>query len=152
MILSMSRRHFGVVLLSLVAAIAVVTVIAHMSCIYLGPSCFSAQLAPVAIVESAKEGTWLAPIGTLVVSSVFLLCALYVLSAAKLMFPVPMLRLGIIVISCLCIFRGIATIPMLAIVPEAATLFAKIAGVVWFSSGLSCALGYYLVQSSEPSE
>ena len=150
--MSMSRRWLGVVLLSLVAAVAVITVIAHMSCIYLGPSCFSAQLAPVAIVESAKEGTWVAPIGTLVISFIFLLCALYVLSAARLVFPVPILRLGIILISCLCIVRGIATIPLLAIVPEVATLFAKIAGVVWFLSGYSCATGYYLVQSSEPSE
>lgn len=146
--MSVRLRRYGVALLSFVAAVAIITAIAHMSCIYLGPSCFSAQLAPVAIVDSAKNGTWLAPIGTIFVSSLFLLCAVFALSAANLIPTIPKLRLGIIIISGLCIVRGLATVPLLATFPEAATFFAKFAGVVWFFSGVCCAFGYYLVNGT----
>ena len=66
----MSKR-VGIVALSLAASIALFTVIAHMSCIFLGPACYQAQMAPPIIVQSAIDGTLIAPIGTTFISLLF---------------------------------------------------------------------------------
>lgn len=93
-------------------------------------------------------GTLLAPIGTIFVSGLFLLCAVCALSAAKFVKQVPMQRLAIMTISTLCIVRGLATIPIPIVFPDAATPFAKKRRRFMVLSGISCAVGYYLVQGS----
>ena len=40
----MNTKH-GVILLVIAASIAIATALAHLSCIYLGPQCYSAQMA-----------------------------------------------------------------------------------------------------------
>ena len=124
------------------ALIAIFTAIAHMSCIYFGPACFEAQMAPPEIVQSAIDGTWVAPVGTLLVSSIFLLCAAYALSAAKLLKTLPFLRLGMYVISLGCIFRGVATLPLSFAFPEMVSAFSIISGLVWLLSGFLFLFGY----------
>ena len=124
------------------ALIAIFTAIAHMSCIYFGPACFEAQMAPSEIVQSAIDGTWVAPVGTLLVSSIFLLCAAYALSAAKLLKTLPFLRLGMYVISLGCIFRGVATLPLSFAFPEMVSAFSIISGLVWLLSGFLFLFGY----------
>ena len=102
-----NRKNWpGVAALLLVAAIALVTAVAHLSCIALGESCYRGQLAPEVIVNSAIQGTWLAPVGTILVSALFVMCSVYAVSAAKIIRPVPFLRLGIFVIAGMCILRG----------------------------------------------
>lgn len=144
--MTLNRHKSGIAALLIVAGIAVTTAIAHMSCIVIGPNCFRAQLAPEIIVKSAVEGTWIAPIGTLFVSVLFLVCAIYAVSATKLIKPVPMLRAGIFVISGLCLLRGIATIPIVVLYPNIITTFAIVAGFVWFASGVLCLIGYILLR------
>jgi hypothetical protein len=124
------------------ALIAIFTAIAHMSCIYLGPACFEAQMAPPELVQSAVDGTWLAPVGTLLVSSIFLLCAAYALSAARLLKTLPFLKLGMYVISLGCILRGVATLPVSLVLPEMVSTFSIIAGLVWLLTGLLFFFGY----------
>lgn len=65
----MNAKH-GIVLLVVAALVAFFTALAHLSCIYFGPQCFSVQMAPPIIVESARRGTLLAPIATVVVATV----------------------------------------------------------------------------------
>ena len=62
---------FGVISLVCAAVIAISTALAHLSCLYFGPECYAIQMAPPVIVESAKAGTLLAPLGNLLVSSIF---------------------------------------------------------------------------------
>lgn len=136
---SQATAKFG---LMLGALIVIFTAIAHMSCIYLGPACFEAQMAPPEIVQSAIDGTWFAPVGTLLVSSVFLLCAAYALSAASLIRTLPFLKLGMYVISIGFIFRGLATLPLSIVFPEVVSTFSIIAGLVWLLTGLLFFFGY----------
>lgn len=141
----MNRNTIGTAALIAVAMIAVFTAVAHMSCIVLGEACYRAQLAPELIVNSAIEGTWIAPIGTTLVSTLFLVCAVYALSAAKLIKAVPMLKPGIILISGLCLSRGIATVPLALLFPDKVNLFALVAGCIWFLSGALLIAGYFLL-------
>lgn len=145
----MQNKHYqlGVFALLCVAAVALFTAVAHMSCIVFGESCYRAQMAPEALIQAAQKGGWEAPLATFIASSLFVICAIYALSAAKLIRSVPLLRLGILTISGLCLLRGVATLPLSLIFPEQVTTFSIVAGVVWFMSGAFCLYGFWAVRS-----
>jgi len=138
----------GVVALVIVAGIALFTALAHMSCIILGEACYRAQLAPEPVIQSAIQGSWEAPISTTFISAIFVVCAIYALSAAKIVRPVPFLRLGIFVISGMCIIRGIATIPIVMMLSGEVPIFAYVSGFVWFVSGVLCIAGYFMANET----
>lgn len=123
-------------------SIAFFTAIAHTSCIFLGPTCFEAQMAPPELVQSSKKGTLLAPIATLAISGMFVLCGLYALSGAKIIKQIPLTYLALVVISGLSIIRGLSTIPLSFIFPEMVSGFSIFAGVIWFLTGLLYAYGF----------
>ena len=85
----------GVLLLCIAAFIAFATALAHLSCIYFGPQCYSAQMAPSSLVRSAELGTLLAPLATVAVSTIFIVMAGYALSAAFIIPKLPLLSTGI---------------------------------------------------------
>tara|TARA_B100000768_G_C11069078_1_gene285785 strand:+ start:165 stop:656 length:492 start_codon:yes stop_codon:yes gene_type:complete len=104
---SVHKNKIGIYFLVITAGIAILTAFSHMSCIAIGESCYRAQLAPEPIIQSAINGTMLAPVGTIFISILFILCAAYALSAAKLIVQLPLLNMGIYTISALCLFRGV---------------------------------------------
>lgn len=136
------NKKYGKFLLFLVALISIGTAIAHMSCILLGPQCYAVQMAPPEIIESAKNGTLLAPIGASIVSLLFVVVALYSMSSAGVIKKLPFLSVGVYVISILCVVRGVATIPSSFIFPEMVSTFSILAGIVWFSTGIMLYLGH----------
>lgn len=140
------NKKKGKFLLFLVALISIGTAIAHMSCILLGPQCYAVQMAPPEIIESAKNGTLLAPIGTSIVSLLFVIVALYSMSSAGVIKKLPFLSVGVYVISTLCVVRGLATIPSSFIFPEMVSTFSILAGIVWFFTGIMFYLGHKNVQ------
>ena len=125
-----------------VAVVAVSVVIAHMSCIWLGPECFYAQRAPLSIIESSKNGTWFAPIGTTFISSLFLVCALYALSGGNIIKKLPLLKLGIYIIGSVCIARGVLVTPVLYIYPHLRSVFEITAAMIWLLCGILIIWGY----------
>ncbi len=131
--------------LLLAALIAISTAVAHLSCIILGPDCFKAQMAPEPLVQSAIDGTWLAPISTIVVSLIFVVCGLFALSAAKIIRKLPLLNTALITIASICIVRGIATVPLSFLFPQMVSVFSLLAGAIWFITGLLFAFGFYYV-------
>ena len=100
----MNKNKVGLLFLSIAAVIAILTALAQMSCIFLGESCYRSQLAPEVIIQSAVNGTLLAPVGTTFISLLFLLCAIYALSAANIIIKLPLLKTAIYSISILCIY------------------------------------------------
>jgi len=134
------------------AVIAVFTALSHLSCIYLGASCYKAQMAPPEIVESAINGTLLAPVGTAFIASLFLLCAAYALSRAGLIRKLPLLNLGVVTIGVLCLVRGLSTVPLSMVYPEMVSTFSMVAGIVWFLTGVLFLLGHRWVARELPGE
>ncbi|WP_233520546.1 hypothetical protein [Flocculibacter collagenilyticus] len=145
--------RLGSVCLMIAALVAFGTAIAHMSCIALGPACYAAQMAPPQIIESAKQGTLLAPLGTLLaplgttfVSAIFVLLGLYALSGAKVIRKLPLLTFGIYAIATLCIIRGLLALQLWVRKPELVTDFALLAAWVWLITGLLYLVGYKVTQ------
>ncbi len=142
--------NYGKYLLSLTAFVAFATALMHMSCIVLGPECYAWQMAPPQIVESAQEGTLLAPLGTTFVSAIFALWGLYALSAAGVIRRLPLLKLGIYAISALCMLRGILGIQLWLRHPELVATYSFVSNWVWFVTGLLFFLGYRNVTVMKP--
>jgi len=139
----------GKLLLVIASGIATFTAIAHLSCLYFGPKCYELQLAPNEVFQSAIDGTWLAPIGNIFISSLFLLCACYALSGADIIRKFPFLKLGINTIATICILRGIVILPLSFIYPERTTTVSVVAGITWFVTGLLFFYGYrYALRTS----
>lgn len=134
----------GRICLIIVAIIAVATAIAHLSCIWLGPQCFEAQYAPKAIVESARQGTLLAPVGTIIVSLIFVFIGLYALSATRLIGKLPFLKTIIYVVATLCIIRGLLAIQLWIRIPERVDDINLSIAVVWLISGVFLSVGFLL--------
>ncbi|WP_440903075.1 hypothetical protein ACMZOO_09170 [Catenovulum sp. SX2] len=138
----MYKKNISTAMLCAFAAIAGFTAFAHMSCIYLGPSCYQAQMAPTELIESAKNGTLLAPIATVFVSALFVICGLFALSAAGLIKRLPLLTTASYSISAVCLVRGLATIPLSFIFPQMVSGFSVVAGITWFIAGLLFLIGF----------
>jgi hypothetical protein len=142
------KPKYGVLFLIVAALISVSTAVAHMSCIFLGPECFSAQMAPPQVVESARNGTWLAPIGTIFISAIFLIFGLYALSGAGIVRALPLLKLGIYTIATLCIIRGVLPLQLWVRYPEKVNTIVFYTGITWLVTGLLFLFGYLHVQKS----
>ena len=119
----------------LAAFICSATAVAHMACIFLGPACYRAQMAPQALVASSHNGTLLAPLATLLVSAVFIGFALFALSGAGVIKPLLKSRFVLLLIGALCALRGLATLPLSLLFPEQVSVFSLVAGGVWLLTG-----------------
>ncbi|MDK2596953.1 hypothetical protein [Pseudoalteromonas obscura] len=136
----MHKQRLAVLGLIFVALMAAVTVIAHMSCIWLGEACYRVQLAPNVLVESAKNGTWLAPVATVGISLLFAICGAYALAGAGLIRRLPLTYLALVVIGILCVIRGLAGLVLSIVFIDMVTVFSVIASAIWFMCGLMTCL------------
>jgi hypothetical protein len=143
------KSKIGAIFLVLAALIAIATAVAHMSCIYLGPECYAAQMAPPQIVESAKNGTYLAPVGTVFASSIFIVLGLYALSGAGIFRKLPLLKFGIYTIGILCIIRGILPLQLWIRHPDKVNDIVFYTGIVWLVTGLLYLTGYRMYSSQQ---
>lgn len=151
------KSKIGILLLILAAAIAMGTALAHLSCIYFGPQCYAVQMAPKAIVDSAINGSYLAPIGTMFASSIFVILGLYALAGTgiankiitKLNDILPLVNYAIYTIAFLCIIRGILPLQLWLRHPEKVNDVVFYVGVVWLITGLFYLIGYRLCAKTD---
>ena len=143
------NKKTGIVLLIAGSAVAIATALAHLSCLYFGPEFYAAQMAPPAIVESAQQGTWLAPVGNIFVSSLFLLMAAYALSGAGIFAKLPLLKPAMYTIAVLCIIRGVLPIQLWLRKPDRVTDEVLIVGLVWLLTGFLYLFGFRIVRKSQ---
>ena len=113
-----------------------------MSCIFIGPECYAAQMAPPQMIESAKNGTYLAPVANIVVSTIFVIWGLYALSGTGFIRKLPLLKFAIYTIATLCIIRGTLPLQLWLRYPERVSDLAFYYGVGWLVTGLLYLLGY----------
>ena len=91
--------------------IASVSAIWHVLCIFGGPSWFEFARAPQQIIDSAQQGTLLAPLSTIVVAGLMFSCTIFAFSAASLIRKVPLLKPALITIATICTLRGLLAVP-----------------------------------------
>lgn len=115
---------------------AVLGVLIHLMALIAGPGWFAFFGAPPAIVRSAENGTWLAPLATLAISVGMGLCGLYGASALGWMRRLPLLRLGLGVVAATCLLRAVAVVPLFVWRPVLLNTFEVVAALVWSLAGV----------------
>jgi hypothetical protein len=85
----------------------------HVVALVGGPEWIAFVGAPASVVESAKTGTWLAPVGALGITALLLVLALYCLSAAGKIRPFPFRSSVLAVVAAIFVIRGLIIIPWL---------------------------------------
>lgn len=133
---------FSVVSKFLISAgvIASLSAIWHLLCIFGGPSWFAFARAPQQIINSAEQGTLLAPFGTVVVACLMFACSIFAFSATGLIGKVPLLKSALITIALFCTLRGIFGIPTF-VNSMGVDLWQVIASTVWFYVGVCFVAG-----------
>jgi hypothetical protein len=128
----------------LAVLIAMAGVVVHVGAVIAGPSWFVFFNAPPAVLASARAGTWLAPVSTLVIAALMGLCGLYAASAAGLVRRMPLLRLGLAGMAAICLVRAIL-LPVLAVThPELRNTFEVVSALIWGAAGVGFAVGIRL--------
>lgn len=124
--------------LHVAATLAAAGALIHVAAIAGGPSWFEFFGA---VVASARAGTWLAPVGSLVIAGLMALCAAYALSVLEHLRRLPLLRLGLFAIASVCLLRSLA-LPLAALRwPQLINTFEVVAAAVWGTAGLGFAMG-----------
>ena len=115
--------------------IASASAIWHLLCILGGPTWFMFARAPQQVIDSAQQGTLLAPVSTVVVASLMFACAVFAFSAAGLIRKVPLLKSALITIAVLCTLRGLIAIPTF-VNSTGLDIWQIVASIIWLYVGI----------------
>lgn len=140
----MKSMEYSTLILLVAAFFPIIGGLLHVMIIFGGVSWYEFFYAPPPILESAKDGTWLAPVGTLFVAFLMLLAGGYALSAAGVLFKLPLLKIALITLSFLFIVRGVLLFHLIYWKPEVIDAFRVISSIMFLISGMCFALGTYL--------
>lgn len=134
--------------------IALLGVAIHVAAIFGGPAWYAFFGAPPAVVESARAGTWFAPVGASVIAGLMAICAAYAASAVGLLPKLPLLRTALACIAVICLLRALVLIPLAVKHPELRNAFEVVAAIIWGLAGIGFAAGLlscWTVQPPHPS-
>ncbi|MDP5138301.1 hypothetical protein ORJ04_20340 [Rheinheimera baltica] len=115
--------------------IASAAAIWHLLCIWVGPSWFAFARAPKQIIDSAQQGTLLAPVGTVIVAGLMFACTVFAFSAVGLIRKVPLVKPALITIALLCALRGLIGIPTF-VTSAGLDIWQIVASTVWLYVGV----------------
>lgn len=135
----MSKRiaHFS---LLVGATIALFGAVIHWIAPVLGPDWYAFLHAPPAAVASARNGTAFGPVGAFVIGALMFACTLFGLSGRGDLRYLPFTRAALVVISFICLVRGLIIIPYIIILPSVPP-FELVASAIWFVAGSGFFLG-----------
>lgn len=119
--------------------IAAATAIWHLLCIIGGPSWYAFARAPKVIVDSAMQGTFIAPLGAIVIASLMFTCTAYAFSGAGLVRKIPLLLPALITISFICFVRALIVVPYL--ISSKLDVWELVASGGWLFVGICFSMG-----------
>lgn len=120
--------------------IAGATAIWHLLMIVGGPEWYAFARAPLYIVDSAAEGTLIAPVGAVAIATLMFICAAYSFSGAGLLKKIPLLTPALITIALICLVRSLILSPLFYSI-EYLGLWHLVTSAVWFFVGVCFSLG-----------
>lgn len=100
----------------------------HIGCIAFGAPWYRLFGAPPVIVRAVEQGAAWPHLATLAIAAVLGIWAAYAFSGAGLIRRLPLLRLGLVVISAIYLWRSLDLPIALVVIPEAVSPF-----VIWSS-------------------
>lgn len=112
----------------------------HLLMIIGGPNWYAFARAPQYIVDSAKDGTFIAPVGAIAIAILMFTCTAYSFSGAGLLGKIPLLKTALTIIAFICLVRGLYISPLFYSV-KMLGIWHLIASAVWFFVGICFLIG-----------
>ncbi len=109
-------------------ALSAVAALLHVAIVIGGPQWYRFFGAGEELATMVEKGSWYPAVLTFGIAVVLLILALYAFSGAGLIRRLPLLKVGLVVISAIYLIRGIAFIPAYIVKPEIVDEF-----LVWSS-------------------
>jgi len=91
----------------------------HLAMPFGGPAWYAFWRAPDVIVRMAGAGHPYPAVMCMLIAALLVLCTLYAVSGAGLIFRMPLLRTGLTAIAAVFLARGLSFIPLVALRPGA---------------------------------
>lgn len=142
-------KNFPKYWIYLAGIIALIGVAIHIAAIFGGPEWYAYFGAPPQIVQSAREGTWLAPVSTMIITILMAICAAYAFSALGVIRRLPLLRTGLVGMATVCLIRFLILWPLMINHPELRNTFEIVAAIVWGMAGVGFVFGFRMVHSQK---
>lgn len=139
-------KQAGAVWVRMAGVIAALGALIHVAAMLGGPAWYAWFGAPPAVVESARDGTWMAPVSAIVIAALMALCAAYAFSAAGSIRRLPLLRLMLWGMAAVCLLRGLVLWPLLVTHPELRTAFEILSALLWGLAGAGFAVGFRMTR------
>jgi len=115
--------------------------LAHLAIIFGGPAWYRFFGAGERFAQSAARGSPVPAIVTAGIAAVLAVWAAYAFSGAGLIDQLPLLRLGLVVISAIYLLRAVVFIPVLALRRERVGPFAVWSSLIVLIYGMAYAVG-----------
>ncbi len=125
------------------ATCSALAAIAHLGCIVFGAPWYRFFGAGEQMAKMAEQGHWYPTVVTSTIAAILAIWSLYALSAANIIFRLPLIRTALMVISFIYLLRGIAFIWLMPMFPENSVTFWYVSSGICFSIGLFYSIGTY---------
>lgn len=127
--------------LILAAIVTFIAALLHLGCIIFGGDWYRFLGAGEQMAVMSEQGHWYPAAVTSVIFIILMIWVLYALSGAKLIFRLPLLRLGLVTISSLLVLRGLAFFFIMSAFPENSLTFWLVSSGICLGLGLLYILG-----------
>ena len=119
--------------------------IAHLGCIVFGGDWYRFFGAGEQMALLAEQGHWYPATITFIIVLVLLIWSLYALSGARIIVRLPLLRLGLCIISSIYLLRGLAFVGIMSMFPDNSLTFWLVSSSICLSTGVCYVVGTYQV-------
>lgn len=125
------------------AIFSMMAAVAHLGCIVFGGNWYRFFGAGEQMAVLSEQGHWYPVVVTSIIALILVIWSLYALSGAGVIRRLPLLRLGLCVISLIYLLRGIAFAGILTMFPENSLAFWLVSSSICLSIGICYAVGTY---------
>jgi len=123
------------------AVLSLIAAFLHFACIFWGANGFRFLGAGKPIISMSAAGHWYPPFIAFVVGTVLAIWALYALSGAGVIFPLPYMRLALLAITAVYLLRALAFPLLKPAFPDNSTAFWLVTSAVCLVIGLTHLVG-----------
>lgn len=117
--------------------------LAHLGCVAFGGDWYRFFGAGEEMARMSEQGHWFPAVLTSGIAIVLLIWSLYALSGARVIFRLPLLRVGLCMISAIYLVRGLGFVVLMPAFPENSLMFWLVSSAICLSIGTLYAMGTY---------
>lgn len=120
-----------------------IAALAHLGCIIFGGDWYRFFGAGEQMARMAEDGHWYPTVVTSIIVLILSIWSLYGLSGSKVIFRLPLLKLGLIIISLIYLMRGVAFVAIMPMFLENSLTFWLVSSGICLMIGILYSVGTF---------